>query len=253
MGEIQRPGALYQQVAAEIRKAIAAGEFPPGAPLPSEAQLIERYGVSRPTVRNAVAALRSEGLIEVIHGKGSFVRALPSPTLTIDRAVTRKAGTYVLGQAWDAVEKPAVYRTQTTAATGALLQLGEGEALFGVDRLLSDRATGARAQHRVLIPFAVAEGTPLTDAPDTEPADIYALLAEAGHKLTWSETVSARMPQPDERQALGIPEATPIIVSTRITHGTGQQPLLLEELRASASQAQFTYRITASPARAARG
>ncbi|MFI9721683.1 GntR family transcriptional regulator [Streptomyces sp. NPDC052396] len=252
MGEIQRPGALYQQVATEIRNAIAAGEFPPGAPLPSEAQLIERYGVSRPTVRNAISALRSEGLIEVIHGKGSFVRALPAPTLTVDRGVIRKGSAYVLGHDWKAAEEPTVYRTQASATTAALLEMEEGGALFGVDRLLADPVTGTRALHRVLIPFAVADGTPLAETPDTEPAAIYTQLTAAGHKLTWQETVGARMPQPDERQALGIPEATPVIVSTRITYGTGQRPLIVEELRISASQGQFAYRITTSPARAVR-
>jgi GntR family transcriptional regulator len=75
MSEIQRPGALYQQVAAVMREAILSGEFAPDSMLPSEAQLMTRYGVSRPTVRNAIAALRAEGLIDVRHGKGSFVRS----------------------------------------------------------------------------------------------------------------------------------------------------------------------------------
>jgi GntR family transcriptional regulator len=48
MSEIQRPGALYQQVAAAIREAILSGEFAPDAMLPSEAQLMARYGVSHP-------------------------------------------------------------------------------------------------------------------------------------------------------------------------------------------------------------
>ncbi|MEU4213061.1 GntR family transcriptional regulator [Streptomyces sp. NPDC026206] len=243
MGEIQRPGALYQQVAAEIRNAIAVGEFPPGAPLPSEAQLIDRYKVSRPTVRNAISALRSEGLIEVIHGKGSYVRALPTPRLTIEQTISQEAGAYVLGHAWERVEEPATYRSTTTAITGPLLELPEGEAVFGTDRLLVDSASGTRALHRLIVPFCVAEGSPLADAPDAEPEQIYALLAEAGHELFWTETVRARMPQPDERTTLDIPEATPVMHSARITHGDATGPLILEELRTSASRAQLTYRI----------
>ncbi|WP_344961571.1 GntR family transcriptional regulator [Streptomyces thioluteus] len=246
MGDIQRPGALYQQVAAEIRKAIASGEFPPGAPLPSETQLIERYKVSRPTVRNAIAALRSEGLIDVVHGKGSFVRAIPAPALTINRSISRQDGVFTLGHIWEAAEEPTVYRTETTAATGNLLELAEGEALFGADRLLTDPATHARARHRTLIPFATADGTPLADTPDASPESVYTVLTEAGHELTWTETVSARMPQPDERATLELPEATPVIVATRITHGTDGQALILEELVTSATQAQFTYRLTAN-------
>ncbi|MEU8583883.1 GntR family transcriptional regulator [Streptomyces abikoensis] len=235
MGEIQRPGALYQQVAAEIRAAIAAGEFPPGAPLPSESQLIARYGVSRPTVRNAISALRSEGLIEVIHGKGSFVRALPQPAVTIDRSVHSE---------WTPVEEPSVYRTTTTAETAPSLGMEEGEALFGCDRLMAEHETGTRLMHRTLIPFTTAEDTPLAENPDQQPTDIYAIFAKAGHELWWSETVTARMPQPDERTALLIPEATPLLHTIRITHGNADVPLLREELRVSASRAQLAYRIT---------
>lgn len=246
VGEIQRPGALYQQVAAEIRTAISAGEFPPGAPLPSESQLIARYGVSRPTVRNAISALRSEGLIEVIHGKGSFVRALPEPAIAIGRSVRsngRKFTSYD-GTVWLPAEEPTVYRTTATAETAASLGMEEGEALFGCDRLMAEHDTGARLMHRTLIPFATAEGTPLAENPDQQPDDIYAVLAQAGHALWWSETVSARMPQPDERAALLIPEATPILHTVRITHGTADVPLLREEVRVSASRAQLAYRIT---------
>ncbi|MFF8900058.1 GntR family transcriptional regulator [Streptomyces lydicus] len=255
MGEIQRPGALYQQVAAEIRSGITAGEYKPGAPLPSESQLIDRYQVSRPTVRKAIAALRAEGLIEVIHGKGSYVRAVPAPAVTIARTITRSGKTFHTGhQAWHEVEAPTVYRTTTTATTGPLLGLDEGEALFAVDRLLSDPHTETRALHRVLIPFATAanEAEQLGEAPDTEPEQIYAILTAVGHELVWDETVSARMPLPDERATLQIPDATPIVHATRVTLGTDQRPLILEELRAGADRTQLAYRITADSPRALR-
>ena len=47
-----------------VREKILSGEFAPDSLLPSEAQLMARYGVSRPTVRNAISALRAEGLID---------------------------------------------------------------------------------------------------------------------------------------------------------------------------------------------
>ncbi|MFJ9617199.1 GntR family transcriptional regulator [Streptomyces noursei] len=252
MGEIQRPGALYQQVAAEIRNGIVEGEYKPGAPLPSESQLIERYGVSRPTVRKAISALRAEGLIEVIHGKGSYVRTLPTPAVNIERTITRSGTTFHTGHHdWQQIEDPTIYRTTTTATTGSLLELAEGEALFAVDRLLSDPHTDTRALHRVLIPFATAadEAEQLGEAPDTAPEQIYALLTAAGHELTWDETVSARMPLPDERDALQVPDATPILLASRVTLGTDRRPLILEELRTGADRAQLAYRLTADSPR----
>ncbi|MGW2424456.1 GntR family transcriptional regulator [Streptomyces sp. NPDC001709] len=258
MSEIQRPGALYQQVAAAIREAILSGEFAPDSLLPSEAQLMAKYGVSRPTVRNAISALRAEGLIDVRHGKGSFVRSSGQPHLTIERRISRTdEGKYVMpnSDTWQETEKPSTYRTRTTKDTGRLLQLGEEEALFGCDRLLIDPGTGTRAMHRTLIPFEAAETVPLLgQEPCKPPAAIYWVLTQAGHKLSWTETVRARMPLPDERTTLQLPDATPILHIARIAHGTNDRPLLLEELRFSADRAELAYQITADkqPARRAR-
>ena len=55
--------SLYRKVAEDIKAAIAAGTYPPGSLLPSEAELAERYGLSRGTVRQAFAALRADGVI----------------------------------------------------------------------------------------------------------------------------------------------------------------------------------------------
>lgn len=254
MGDVQRPGALYQQVAAEIRSGIASGEIKPGSPLPSETQLIDRYKVSRPTVRKAIAILRAEGLIEVVHGKGSYVRRIPAPPLTLERTITRSGKSFTTDHGvWVEEREPTVYRTRTTGVTGAPLGLDEGEDLFGVDRALSDPTTGARALYRVLIPLATADQAPaLAEAPDVAPERVYAALTTAGHKLTWSETVRARMPQADEREALQLPDATPVVHLLRVTHGTDGHPLVLEELRTSGSQTQVSYRITADSPRALR-
>ncbi|MGP4084010.1 GntR family transcriptional regulator [Streptomyces sp. KR55] len=258
MSEIQRPGALYQQVAAAIREAILYGEFAPDSLLPSEAQLMARYGVSRPTVRNAIAALRSEGLIDVRHGKGSFVRSSGQPHLTIERRISRTAeGKFVMpnSDVWQEAEEPSTYRSRTTKDTGRLLQLDVEEALFGCDRLLIDPSTGTRAMHRTLIPFEVAEAVPLLgEEPCKPPAAIYWVLTQAGHKLSWTETVRARMPMPDERTTLQLPDATPILHVARIAHGADDRPLFLEELRFGADRAELAYRITADkqPARRTR-
>lgn len=249
MSEIQRPGALYQQVAAAIREAILSGEFAPETLLPSEAQLMSRYGVSRPTVRNAISALRAEGLIDVRHGKGSFVRSSGQPVLTIERRISRTPdGRFGMpnGDMWDEVEEPSTYRVRTTQTTGRLLELAEEEMLFGCDRLLIDPGTGTRAIHRTLIPFEVAEDiSPLAEEPCMYPEAIYSLLTEAGHKLWWSETVRAHMPLPDERVTLRLPDATPVLHTARVAHGTVGRPLLVEELRVGADRAEVSYRITA--------
>jgi GntR family transcriptional regulator len=177
------------------------------------------------------------------------VRSDVQPALTLERRISHSSeGKFVMpnGDTWQEAEEPSTYRTRTTKDTGRLLQLGEEEALFGCDRLLTDPGTGTRAMHRTLIPFEVAEAVPLLGKePCKPPAAIYWVLTQAGHKLTWTETVRAHMPLPDERTTLQLPDATPILHVTRTAHGADERPLLLEELRVGADRAELVYRITA--------
>ncbi|MYV99252.1 GntR family transcriptional regulator [Streptomyces sp. SID3343] len=243
--ELVRGDALYRQLANAIRSDIQSGEYPPGSLLPSESALCERYGVSRPTVRQALAALRTEGLIIVQRGKGSFVRAAAgAPAVTLERAITRSAGRYVDPETeWSQVESPTVYRATTDATTGPLLGLDEGEAVFGCDRLMTHQPTGTRALLRTVIPFATAAGADLGNDPMRPQAELYAVLEAAGHRLTWHERVSARVPAPDEAAVLRLPEGVPVMVIRRVTGGN-DGPLLLEETRISAEATQADYVIT---------
>lgn len=67
------PIPLYHQLERALRARIHAEEFAPGAALPTEERLCDAYGVSRITVRRALDALISQGLIVRRHGIGSFV------------------------------------------------------------------------------------------------------------------------------------------------------------------------------------
>lgn len=60
-------------IADDLRDRIASGRLKPGDSLPSEAHLAVQYRVSISTLRNALAVLQAEGLVEKVHGKGNFV------------------------------------------------------------------------------------------------------------------------------------------------------------------------------------
>lgn len=64
---------LYLQVAEQLQKLIAAGTFEVGTRLPSERDLASQFGVSRPTIREAMIALEIAGLVEVRSGSGVYV------------------------------------------------------------------------------------------------------------------------------------------------------------------------------------
>ncbi|MFF2080946.1 GntR family transcriptional regulator [Kitasatospora sp. NPDC058162] len=246
---IIRNEALHKQVAAAMRQSIATGEWPPGTQLPTETDLAETYGVSRPTVRLAVAALRSEGLLDVKQGRGTFVRAaIHGPSASLDRTIAAQGDIFSTPiDAWfDHAEEPTVYRTRTDAITAPLLEMDQDELMLGCDRLLTDPTGASRALHRLLLPMERIEATPLAQQPAATPAEAYAMLATASHHLTWYERVSARVPQPDEREALQLSEAAVLLIAHRITcdQATGL-PLILEETRLGAETTALTYAIDA--------
>ncbi|SCG75975.1 transcriptional regulator, GntR family [Micromonospora echinaurantiaca] len=67
--------AKYERIANELREKIRSRELGPGDQLPGEQQLVADYRVSLPVVRQALDVLESEGLVDRIHGRGTYVRA----------------------------------------------------------------------------------------------------------------------------------------------------------------------------------
>lgn len=72
---IEQP-RLYRQVADQLRRMIDSGEYAVGARLPAERDLAEQFGLSRPTIREALIALEVEGRIRIRVGSGIYVRAV---------------------------------------------------------------------------------------------------------------------------------------------------------------------------------
>ncbi|MFP4408021.1 MAG: GntR family transcriptional regulator [Spirochaetaceae bacterium] len=72
-----RDGTMrYRAIAETIREEIATGEYGPGDALPSQSVLAERFETTVTTVRQALRLLQEEGLLESLHGVGSFVSGL---------------------------------------------------------------------------------------------------------------------------------------------------------------------------------
>lgn len=75
--------SLVSQVESQIRKLIQSDAFQEGEKLPTESMLCEQYGISRPTVREALRSLQAQGYIEIRAGSGAFLR---SKEATVDNA-----------------------------------------------------------------------------------------------------------------------------------------------------------------------
>jgi GntR family transcriptional repressor for pyruvate dehydrogenase complex len=81
---IQKSRSLPEVVLEQIQRLIAEGKLRPGDHLPSEMELAERFGVGRSSIREAMRVLQLVGVVEVIQGKGTFVREAGILPLMID-------------------------------------------------------------------------------------------------------------------------------------------------------------------------
>jgi GntR family transcriptional repressor for pyruvate dehydrogenase complex len=79
--KVERKPKLSENVAHTLRTQIVAGDFAVGEKLPTETRMTEIFGVSRTVIREAVAVLQADGLVEARHGAGVFV--LDHPTRKI--------------------------------------------------------------------------------------------------------------------------------------------------------------------------
>ena len=82
----QEPTELFEQVAAEIRRAIADGEAKPGERLPPARDLAAVLGVNTNTVLRSLRLLRDEGMLEFRRGRGVTVAGTPEKGAVIARA-----------------------------------------------------------------------------------------------------------------------------------------------------------------------
>jgi GntR family transcriptional regulator, transcriptional repressor for pyruvate dehydrogenase complex len=138
------PRRLYRQIADQLRELIRSGEFGVGSKLPSERDLAEQLGVSRPSVREALIALEVEGLVEIRSGSGVHVLAR-EPKRAADNAGAAAFGLFEIFRARQLVEGElaAIVAGKTTPALlknlrAALAQM-EAEIADGAMPIHGDR------------------------------------------------------------------------------------------------------------------
>lgn len=129
-GQRVRPLKMSDQVADQVRRMIVRGELVDGDWLPPEAELMQRFGVSRPTLREALRLLEGDALVTIRRGPpgGARVRVPgPDAAARMFAMVLMLSGT-TIGDVWDArlvMEPPAVRRLAQTASRAQLGALDE--------------------------------------------------------------------------------------------------------------------------------
>jgi DNA-binding FadR family transcriptional regulator len=119
-------GKLYRRLADAIAAEIEAGKYKVGERLPTERELAEAFGVSRPTLREALIALEMLGMIEARHGLGIYVTRAQMP-------VTASTYDFEIG-AFELIEARRLFEGEAAALAAATI---DDEALAELERLLT--------------------------------------------------------------------------------------------------------------------
>ncbi len=211
---------LHHQLFTVLREQIMRGLYAPGALIPNEARLGELFGVSRITVRRAVADLHALGLVEKKQGLGTFVRhELPAQ---------RPAAT--LGFI-DSLRKQA----QNTRVTVLELGMQQPPAVVALQLQLE---TGAAAMHAVRLRSGDSQPLMVTDAwiPAQLGASItpgmlhrqplYEILLDQGVRFgRVVQEITALSADPHYAGLLAVAVGSPLLRMTRLLYGQDRQPV----------------------------
>jgi DNA-binding GntR family transcriptional regulator len=218
----------YAQVVTEIQKRIERGTYLPGTLLPSEHQLVEEFGVSRPTIVKALGALRQEGWIDTQQGKGSFVRGRPA-----------LAGAERTRPAHDVLELPEIEVTGELVQAGVklapphvttLLGLEPGARAFVRQRLLSEGGEPVELAS-AWVSLDLAKGTDLASPDPLGESLRHHLQARKKIRLDHAiEQITARHPTGEEAALLQVAPDAPVLSVIVTAYDATGKPLQVSDL-----------------------
>ena len=233
--------SLHSAMAAELRRRIRSGAIRVGESLPSEAELCEEFSASRTPVRQALAALREEGLISGGQGKRSLVLdAVPTQPFESFLSFTMRAGLtgHVPGQR---LQEIALRRPDPAVA--AALQIDTDEMVVQLLRL---RLLDGQPAMLERMTYTEAAGRPLLSA-DLNAGSIYALLTELGVDLDSARhTFDAVAADATDAALLEVAPGTPLLRERRLTTDSQGVPIEWSEDRYRPDVATVTVTNTRS-------
>jgi GntR family transcriptional regulator len=237
----------YRGIAAELHKRIAQSRYAPGTLLPSEAELAAEFGVTRMTVRQALAGLAGQGLIERRHGHGTLVarprlaRETWRPIGLAEELISRglRPGGRLLS----------VEAVRPSAEVRRALRLGQKATVYQLSRLrfADDSLIGYQ---ETSVPIRYCPGL---DSLFLEDVSVSKLLREryglaSSHADLVVEAVGAT---PHLATLLDVPSGAPLLRSTRVTYLADDRPL--ERTVGWFPGTRYYYRIRQGPSSALPG
>lgn len=223
----------YREIADELRGRVERGEFVAGRLLPSESELSERYRASRVTIRRALEALRTEGLVASRQGFGWFVSADPL------RQSLGRLGTIEsqLAESGIASERR-ILGFAFVPAPARVRRVLESSSVLEVRRLnLADGEPFARVT--VWCPEHL--GARLSRA-EVEASPLYELIGVPLGGAT--QTIGAAAADDADAALLGIPAGSPVLVCERVTRSADGQAVLMSEHVFPAHLTEFSVELS---------
>ncbi|GAB2887365.1 GntR family transcriptional regulator [Nocardioides pacificus] len=205
-----RPALKHVQVREYVRSLVEGAA--PGTPAPSERELVQRFGVARMTVRQAMDALVSEGLLERMPGRGTFVAKPRNDVGRLTSYTEEMTRRGLLAESQTLLAR----REQAGPGVARALDITAGDAVIHWKRLR--RADGIPMciedayLNEILLPGFLQSGMPTS---------LYDALTARGLRPTWSEdSISADVAGPEEAASLEIaPGAAVLRVARRAVSG----------------------------------
>lgn len=207
---MRSPGTRHEQVAAQLRLRIRDGVYPVGASLPSESEMCAEFGVSRGPVRQAMAALRAEGLVTISQGRPATVRCrTPARGIATFTPFTRWVQSIGRAAGNRTVE---VARRRTAGAAAAALGVSEAEFVVEVLRVrlldgvpaMLERSTFTEPVGALVVGF------------DTDSGSITDYLTGAGVRFaTMEHQLDAVAADPLDAMHLAVAPGTPLLRERR--------------------------------------
>lgn len=244
---LTRPEGLYRQVAQRLRQDITEGRYRPGDLLPSEAELARHFAVSRQTVRQAVAVLRAEALVESEQGRGTYIRR-PPIRLPFSRYATRRPSVGPFEALCEALGIPGygelvvVERRQADDVVAAGLNVDVGTEIIYRRRYMHAGAPDAIIQiQEGHLPLDIVDGTPLAGVEKIKDGT-YAALEAIGHvPVRVTEEVSARSPTYTEVSVFRLMTGVPVLQVQRTTYDAADRVVEWLIVTAASDQNVFVY------------
>lgn len=232
----------YVRLAQTLQGRIEDGTYAPGTRVPSENQLVQAFGMSRPTVVRALELLKRDGWLESRQGYGTIVRGRPAVVEQRDRrgaeALTRDESR-TLGRLVE------VGRVPVPARVASVLGLPKRAKVL-VRRFLVEEDGEPVELVSSYFPAGLIEGTDLESATPLSGGTRAHL--EARKKLRFDhvkERVSARLPERGEAELLEVPDGVPVLSVLVVACDASGQALQVSDvlLPADRQELEDTYRL----------